>query len=94
MASELTQEERRAAYRIADADPDVPDWTPEPWHGARIAEGRYAGWRGFIVGRCDCCPEDSNRYRMLKSGAGVVVTCVPRAWLRPMPTYSNGKRVL
>lgn len=49
---------RAAAYRIAQAGPDDPRWTPQPWDGARLAAGPGLGVKGFITGPCtDGCEQ-------------------------------------
>ena len=98
-ATVTAEQERRAAVRervrvtalwkIAAAGPDDPRWIPQAWDGARIAAGPDIGRQGFIVGRCGCGCEQVDglaRWELYIAGGGPVITCIPRAHLRPAPT--------
>ena len=102
MAAEMVQREqarrkgivdrarRVAAYELIHCGGDDDRWTPQAWDGARVAAGRHRGTRGVVVGPClpgVCCPDDGQpRWRLLVTGQDVLVTCLPRALLRPVPT--------
>lgn len=80
---------RATVWKITAAGPDDPRWTPQDWDGARIAAGPDIGRRGFIVGRCqDGCEQVDGlpRWLLYIAAGGPVITCVPRAHLRPVPT--------
>lgn len=82
-----TTAERRAAYRLTQ--PTAP-LTLRTWHGVEFrGGGMYGGLRGFLIGTC---PHSRGLLRLKRTGADVVMCCVPVSMLTQFQTFHGGVR--